>query len=75
VLQRLLENPGRHLCQNLQQISLHQVRLSHATRHITTVQLPVGELEPFSQVFETDKGIVSEGIGAIIAYTTKLHAR
>jgi hypothetical protein len=66
--------PRRYLREDLKEITLHQIRFSHASCHVTSVQLPVGELEPFPEVLETQDGIVSQRVCAIVANTTELRA-
>jgi hypothetical protein len=66
--------PRRYLRENLKEITLHEIRLGHASCHVASVQLPVGKLEPLPEVLETQDGVVSERVRAIVSDTTELQA-
>lgn len=72
MLQTILCHPGRYFCYDLKKVTLHQVRLSHATCYIAAVQLSIGKFEPFPQVLQAEEGVISERICAVIANTTEL---
>ena len=72
VLQSVVCHSRRYFGENLQKITLDQVCLGHAACHIATVQLPIRKFEPFSQVLQAKKSVVSERVCSVIANTTKL---
>ena len=65
----VINHPFRYLGQNLQEIMIDEVRLGHTPSHISQVVLLIDELEPFTQVFQTEERVVSQLVGPIVANT------
>jgi hypothetical protein len=68
----VLYRPRRDLREYFEQIAFHKICFGHASCNVSSVQLPVSELEPFPKVFQAQQSIVSERICAIVANTTEL---